>query len=92
LHQLLSPSAEAVRDCLSLLADGDCVVLVDRGVEMLARQDGLAALAGILWFALAEDVAARGLAKSAESYPGRLLDTPGWLELIVRHPQVLSWT
>ena len=76
-------------------APGDCLLLLDRGVELLAEPRVLAELversAGRLQV-LAEDLAARGLGSMANDHQELLIDSPGWVRLIAAHLQVLSWT
>lgn len=95
LHLLLSPAASAWRDCCGQLADGDCLLLADRGVELLAdprRLEELANHSRIRLHALRDDVEARGLATLAEHPADLQLDAGQWIRLIVAHRHILSWT
>lgn len=95
LHLLMSPALATRRDCMGQFAPGDCLLLLDRGVEVLVEPQALAELvdrSGGRLHLLAEDLVARGLASMANDHQGLLIDLPGWVRLIAAHRQVLSWT
>ena len=95
LHLLMTPALAARRDCMAQFAPGDCLLLLDRGVELLADPQALAELlehSARRLHVLADDLAARGLSSLTRDRPDLLVDAPGWVRLIVAHRQVLSWT
>ena len=89
LHLLMNPAA--LDDCLRQRAGKDAVLLLDRGVELLARAAELRRLLadGAAVVACEPDRRARGLPLIDEV--GRV-DDAGLVDLVARHEQVLSWT
>jgi sulfur relay protein TusB/DsrH len=95
LHLLCSADPAAWQDCRGQLSGGDCVLLLDRGVEWLLNTGFLAgfdAASTNTLYALDEDAQARGLAGTAVDRPGLFIDRSGWVRLIETHPHILSWT
>lgn len=89
LHLLCSADPRAWRDCRGQLADGDRVVLLDRGVECLLQPEIVARLEARDWYVLRADAEARGLAALAGD---RIIDDADWVRLVEAHSQILSWT
>lgn len=88
LHLLLSP--EALADCRSQLLAGDRLVLLDRGVGLLADPEALADLGERASLnASVEDRRARGL-PAQPAAPD--VDDAGVVALVERHRHVLSWS
>ena len=90
LHQMLSPSPGAVRDCLALLTVGDRVLLVGEGVELLRDEEACARLGPVA--ALADDLAAHALERLARERGASILDDAAWVSLVLDHVTVLSWS
>jgi sulfur relay protein TusB/DsrH len=95
LHQMMSAEAGAWQDCGRVLASGDALVLIDRGVEALAAFEGIIQMAGIdpeiRCYASKADVQARGLSDFAAQQSVCLLDDDAWVSLVIEWPRVLSW-
>jgi sulfur relay protein TusB/DsrH len=95
LHQMMSAEVGAWADCGRVLASGDALVLIDRGVEALAALEGIMQTAGIgpetRCYASKADVQARGLFDFAAHHSVHLLDDDAWVSLVIEWPRVLSW-
>lgn len=93
LHCLLTERSRAVSDCRAMLKPGDSVLLVDSGVALLAEPRWLDELAAIVPVqVLAGDAAARGLQAVAKAQGFALLSDSEWVDAVVHHEQILSWT
>ncbi len=80
----MNPSALA--DCRSQQAPGDVVVLLDRGLELLADA---ASLEGLDPLVSGVDRRARGLPLPSGCED---VEDAGVVDLVTRHTRVLSWT
>lgn len=96
LHLLShSPFADSrLSSCLHLLAAGDGLLLSGDAVYALqpgtAQRQALERLPeGVALFALAEDIAARGLVELPEQL--QPIDYPGFVELCCRYARTNAW-
>lgn len=94
LHLLMSSAPRAVVDCLAFANEDESVLLVDRGVDILADSDAMSRFgnraAGSL-LALRADVQAAGLAQLALAFEVGTVSDAQWVELVCGSGHVLSW-
>jgi sulfur transfer complex TusBCD TusB component (DsrH family) len=96
LHLLMSADPRAVADCVAFARAGDAIVLVDRGVDLLAYWTGhpaepLNALDNVSLAALEADVLATGLARRAAELEMALWSDAQWVEQVCSAGRALSW-
>lgn len=83
-----------MRDLVGQLGTGDQVLLVDRGVELVAHPRLLAGLGEACeqpLHALRIDLEARGLADLARAQGVVLAEDSDWVALVRCHRHALSW-
>ncbi len=89
--------SDALRACLARALPGAAVLLIEDGVYgALAGGEpasGLerARVSGVELYALAPDLAARGIGRDAMLEGVRVVDHEGFVSLVVRYPGVVSW-
>jgi len=89
LHQLMSSTADVVRDCLQYTAPGDSILLLDTAVVLLLDPGWMRDLpSGVSVFASRPDADARALAGGMQC---DCLDDKEWAALVCRHAHCLSW-
>lgn len=79
--------ADALADCLPLLADGDALLLIEDGVYAACPGIGVRAPC----HALADDLEARGLTGRVESTV-EILSYDGFVELVEHHRPIVTWS
>ena len=82
LHHLYGQ--QQLADCLSLVAAGDTVLIMDAGLLEVAG-DALSTLPCAV--ILLDDAEPR----RADHAGLPVIDTSGWLDLVCRHPHSMSW-
>lgn len=86
---------KALESCLKFARKGSAVLLIEDGVYAAARNTAVSkqveeALGSVAIYALAPDVAARGM--QGRVMDGvRLVDYGGFVDLVVEHNAVQSW-
>ena len=86
---------KALESCLKFARKGSAVLLIEDGVYAAARgtavsKDIEAAMKDVAIYALAPDVAARGMQDRVMDGV-RLVDYGGFVDLVVEHNAVQSW-
>ena len=86
---------KALEACLKFARKGSAVLLIEDGVYAAARDTAvsaqvLEALKSVAIYALAPDVAARGM-QNRVMEGVRLVDYGGFVDLVVEHNAVQSW-
>ncbi len=79
--------ADALPDCLPLLADGDALLLIEDGVYAVCADID----ASTPCHALADDLEARGLMNRIVNAI-EILSYDGFVELVERHQPVVTWS
>ena len=79
--------ADALADCLPLLADGDALLLIEDGVYAACTAIDTPATC----HALADDLEARGLTGRIETSV-EILSYDGFVDLVERHQPVVTWS
>ncbi len=79
----------ALEQCARVLKPGDAVVLLEDGVYLLLTPKTFAD-AGVSWFAIAADVALRGLQNQVPEGV-RLIDYRQFVELTVEAEKTCNW-
>lgn len=79
--------ADALPDCLPLVADGDALLLIEDGVYAACTDID----AGAPCHALAEDLEARGIAGRIR-HSIEVLSWDGFVELVERHQPIVTWS
>ena len=79
--------ADALADCLPLLADGDALLLIEDGVYAACTPIDTHATC----HALADDLEARGLTGRIETSV-EILSYDGFVDLVERHQPVVTWS
>jgi tRNA 2-thiouridine synthesizing protein B len=87
--------SKALESCLRFARKGSAVLLIEDGVYAAARGTALskqveAAMGSVAIYALAPDVAARGMQNRVMDGV-RLVDYGGFVDLVVEHNAVQSW-
>jgi tRNA 2-thiouridine synthesizing protein B len=86
---------KALESCLRFARKGSAVLLIEDGVYAAARNTSVskaveAAMKDVSIYALAPDVAARGMQNRVMDGV-RLVDYGGFVDLVVQHDAVQSW-
>jgi tRNA 2-thiouridine synthesizing protein B len=86
---------KALESCLKYACKGSAVLLIEDGVYAVARNTAVsnaieAAMKDVSIYALAPDVAARGMQNRVMDGV-RLVDYGGFVDLVVEHNAVQSW-
>ena len=86
---------KALESCLKFARKGSAVLLIEDGVYAAARNTSVskaveAAMKDVSIYALAPDVAARGMQNRVMDGV-RLVDYGGFVDLVVEHNAVQSW-
>ena len=86
---------KALESCLRFARKGSAVLLIEDGVYAAARDTAVskqveAAMKDVAIYALAPDVAARGMQNRVMDGV-RLVDYGGFVDLVVEHNAVQSW-
>ena len=86
---------KALESCLRFARKGSAVLLIEDGVYAAARDTAIskqveAAMKDVAIYALAPDVAARGMQNRVMDGV-RLVDYGGFVDLVVEHNAVQSW-
>ena len=79
--------ANALPDCLPLLADGDALLLIEDGVFAACTAFG----ASTPCYALTDDVEARGLEGRIETAV-EIVSYDGFVDLVERHQPIVTWS
>ena len=79
--------ADALPDCLPLLADGDALLLIEDGVYGTCSNIQSPARC----HALADDLAARGLTGRV-GMAVEILSYDGFVDLVERHQPIITWS
>ena len=79
--------ADALADCVPILADGDALLLIEDGVY--AARTAIHARAAC--HALADDLEARGLAGRVASAV-EVVSYDGFVDLVERHQPIVTWS
>ena len=79
--------ADALADCLPLVADGDALLLIEDGVYAACTAIGIRAPC----HALADDLRARGLMDRVESSI-ESVSYDGFVDLVERHQPIVTWS
>jgi len=88
LHLIGSEAGLAA--CLSVSGDGDALVLLGDGCYAACRVGQQEGRASLRWFALDDDLVARGLAARLQPRVARI-DHGALVELVVEYPRSVSW-
>ena len=96
LHQVLGAGVDSLEDCLAFFTEGDEILLIDAGVELLAGEVPLHSLinhksSAYRILAIRADVLARNLTMQAQENNIDLIAEAEWVERVLRHRHVLSW-
>jgi len=83
-------SEAGLEACLPLSGDGDALVLLGDGCYAACRAERVARHPALRWFALDDDLVARGLAARRQP-PVAPIDHGGLVELVVEYPRCVSW-
>ena len=79
--------ADALADCLPLLADGDALLLIEDGVYAACTTAGAPAPC----HALADDLEARGLTSRIDTGV-KIISYEGFVDLVERHQPIVTWS
>lgn len=84
---------DCLRNCLRFIGDGDAVLLLEDGVYGASQgvETGLDARPDLPVYAIAADVAARGLADRIRDRV-RVIDYDGFVELCTQYAIVKNWS
>ena len=87
------PHSDAAAQMLSIVAEGDGILLIEDAVQALLHADwqGWDAAADVSVCVLKEDAASRGLSGAALNSQAILVDMEGFVELTEQHTKILSW-
>ncbi|MFT5770193.1 MAG: sulfur relay protein TusB/DsrH, partial [Lysobacterales bacterium] len=86
----------SLADCLAFFNDGDEILLIDAGVELLADEVALRSLleqksTANQVCAICEDVVARNLTLQAQENNIDLIRDSEWVEHVLCYSHILSW-
>ena len=89
-------TSEALSNCLHAASAGDSVMLIGNGVFNANPPIFRAALAAetatnVFWYALAHDIAARGLGRLVDAAVV-LIDDAAFVDLVAAHQPIVSWS
>jgi sulfur relay protein TusB/DsrH len=96
LHQILSSGPDALGDCISVISEGDSIILVGVGVTLVSTPDVIfnspeSFNSGIELFVSESDASAQGMLEQAHQLNMKVLDDDQWVGLLNTHQHVLSW-
>ena len=96
LHIVNTPteSSSALARCLYAASPGDTVLLIGNGVYCgvaVSFEQHRSQSDGLHWFALADDVRARGMARRLAACIA-LVDDGGFVDLVAAHQPIVSWS
>jgi sulfur transfer complex TusBCD TusB component (DsrH family) len=90
VHLLLRAEGSVLQDCLASCSSGDCLVLMDAAVTLVAGPSPKSAFR-VEFCCLEADVHAHGLRGLVSGSPWKQITDLELVERVVRHRHCLSW-
>jgi len=90
VHLVLRPEKSVLQDCLACCASGDCLVLMDAAVTLIAGP-APESTPLVEFCCLEADLRAHGLGELASGTPWKQITDLELVERVARHRHCLSW-